>query len=265
MKVLLTLVVLLLLQQSDNKSISASQVELAIDCGSFVEYKTEAGITYQKDQYYSDSKVADYSLDSERNGVEIRFTKDQGLYFTERHQDYNFHYDLPLRTEGKFVIILRFTELYFQARGKRQFNINIGERTVRGNVDIAAEVQKNSAFDLYLPIEVRNSQVFYNSQVCQGGYDKYKRTVNVEFEKIEGRDNPKVDGIMVVKGGLQDTDYYETDQMRKSWIQTQEKAQAAQEEERVKGEMARLRKKEKTRQRHDDLDEEEEEEEDDEE
>ncbi len=141
MKVILFLLAFLLVSQSETRKIQADQVELAIDCGSFVEFRTEDGITYQKDQYFSESKVADYSLDSEKNGVEIRFTKDQGLYFTERHQDYNFHYNLPLQQEGKYVIILRFTELYFQTRNKRQFNINIGDKTVRGQVDIAAEVQ----------------------------------------------------------------------------------------------------------------------------
>jgi hypothetical protein len=40
----------------------------------------------------------------------------------------------------------------------------------------------------------------------------------VEFEKIEGRDNPKVDGLMLVRGELQDTDYYEINQKRESWI-----------------------------------------------
>lgn len=59
--------------------------------------------------------------------------------------------------------------------------------------------------------------MYANNALCPNGYDKYRKTIMVEFEKIEGRDNPKVDGIMIVRGGLGDSDYYEIDKMRREW------------------------------------------------
>jgi len=87
------------------------KVVLAIDCGSYSGWDSENGFRYQKDDYYSDSKVADYSVNNEKNGVSIRYTDDSMVYFTERHQDFSFNYRLPLTT-GKYVVILQFSEVF---------------------------------------------------------------------------------------------------------------------------------------------------------
>jgi len=82
----------------------------------------------------------------------------------------------------------------------------VGDRKVAERVDIVKEVGKNSAYDHYIEIEIANNKVYWKGLECHNSYQDAR--VKVELEKIEGRDNPKIDGIVVVKGGLVDTDYY---------------------------------------------------------
>ena len=68
------------------------------------------------------------------------------------------------------------------------------------------EVGKNSAYDHYIEIEIENQKVYWKGMECKESYQEGR--LRVELEKIHGKDNPKIDGIVVVRGGLIDTDYY---------------------------------------------------------
>jgi len=73
---------------------------------------------------------------------------------TERHADESFWYEVPVNSPGKYVLILKFTELYFKASRKRVFNIKFGETRTAEEIDIYARVGKNAAYDEYIEFEL---------------------------------------------------------------------------------------------------------------
>jgi len=120
---------------------------LAIDCGAeqskfaVDSYKFEADRGYQQN-----SKVADYSLNDELKNTDIKvrrimgqylgevlgvflkenllgrvlrniffhfikYTDDPFVYMTERHSEGSFSYQIPIKENGNYVLILKFAEV----------------------------------------------------------------------------------------------------------------------------------------------------------
>jgi len=73
---------------------------------------------------------------------------------TERHADESFWYEIPVNSPGKYVLILKFSELYFKASRKRVFNIKFGNTRVVEEVDVYSKVGKNAAYDEYIEFEL---------------------------------------------------------------------------------------------------------------
>lgn len=69
------------------------------------------GVRYQKDPS-KQGITSDFGkrLDIHR----VDFT-DQILYQTERYSHSSFGYDLPVKEDGSFVLVLKFSEVYFQS------------------------------------------------------------------------------------------------------------------------------------------------------
>jgi len=84
----------------------------------------------------------------------LRYTNDQPIYMTERHADDTFWYEVPVNTPGKYVLFLKFSELYFRASRKRVFNIKFGDTRTAEEIDIYSKVGKNAAYDEYIEFEL---------------------------------------------------------------------------------------------------------------
>ena len=69
--------------------------------------------------------MADYNNLLEEKDHQILFTKDSGVYRTERHGK-NFSYDIVIPTPGVYTLILKYAELWFNETGKRVFDLWIG-------------------------------------------------------------------------------------------------------------------------------------------
>jgi len=85
MNIRVMIVLILILSGIVGLEIKREKVVVAIDCGSYSGWDSDNGFRYEKDNYYSDSKVADYSMNNEKNGLNIRYTDDSMVYLTERH------------------------------------------------------------------------------------------------------------------------------------------------------------------------------------
>ena len=157
-----------------NARLNPSNVEIAINCGG-PEFRTKAGITYQKDDYFIGGEASDFGINSD-----IKNTKEKEIYQTERWSTEDLIYNIPLKKEGKYVLVLKFSEVYFNNKGEKIFDFKIGDETVLKHIDIYEKVGKNNA------------------------YDEFKLT----FVKKEA-DNPKVNALLIVRGNLKDTDYDE--------------------------------------------------------
>ena len=206
-----------------------SKVIAAINCGGD-EYTDKNGVKYEADKFFNGGTSSDHGL-----SFTIKNTEDELLYQTERWSSETLTYSLPLKSNinGKYVLILKFSEVYFNLKGGKIFNVALGKENVIKNLDIYAKVGKAEAYDEYIEFEIRNRQVYYKNKNCNKALDGDKLVVN--FKKGSA-DNPKVNAILLVKGNLKDTDY--TEKKKK-------------EEENKKKKMKMLKKEELINLRHD--------------
>ena len=206
-----------------------SKVVAAINCGGD-EYTDSNGITYDNDKYFLGGTSSDHGL----NYI-IKNTEDQVLYQTERWSSETLTYSIPLKSNinGKYVLNLKFSEVYFTNKGDKIFNVALGRETIIKNLDIYSKVGKAYALDEYVEFEIRNKQVYYKNKNCAKALMGDKLQIN--FVKGSA-DNPKINAILLVKGSLKDTDYIE--KMKK-------------EEENKKKRMKQMKKDELIALRHD--------------
>ena len=206
-----------------------SKVIAAINCGGD-EYIDNNGVKYEADKYFNGGTPSEHGLN-----FNIKNTDDEILYQTERWSSETLTYSLPLKSNinGKYVLILKFSEVYFNSKGEKIFNVALGKENIIRNLDIYAKVGKAEAYDEYVEFEIRNKQVYFKNKSCNKALDGDKLVVN--FKKGSA-DNPKVNALLLVKGNLKDTDY--TEKKKK-------------EEENKKKKMKMLKKEELINLRHD--------------
>ncbi|KAG8225265.1 hypothetical protein J437_LFUL006498 [Ladona fulva] len=122
------------------------------------------------------------------------------LYQTERYHHSTFGYDIPIKEDGDYVMVLKFSEVYFNAPNMKVFDVVLnGDHTIVAELDIYDRVGRGTAHDEYIPFHVEKGRLYYNDEESdiRGG------KIRVEF--IKGyRDNPKINAICVFKGSLED-------------------------------------------------------------
>ena len=185
-----------------NSKLNPSNVEIAINCGG-PEFRTKSGVTYQKDKYFVGGEASDFGMNSE-----IKNTKEKEIYQTERWSTEDLIYNIPLKKEGKFVLVLKFSEVYFNNKGEKIFDFKIGDETVLKHIDIYEKVGKNNAYDEFIEFELKKNKIYYDGKPVNDGYDPDNKTIKITFVKKEA-DNPKVNALLIVRGTLKDTDYEE--------------------------------------------------------
>ena len=228
-KIFLTFFILSIFYKYISCKLDSSKVIAAINCGGD-EYIDNNGVKYEADKYFNGGTPSEHGLN-----FNIKNTDDEILYQTERWSSETLTYSLPLKSNinGKYVLILKFSEVYFNSKGEKIFNVALGKENIIRNLDIYAKVGKAEAYDEYVEFEIRNKQVYFKNKSCNKALDGDKLVVN--FKKGSA-DNPKVNAILLVKGNLKDTDY--TEKKKK-------------EEENKKKKMKMLKKEELINLRHD--------------
>ena len=123
---------------------------------------------------------------------------------TERYgQGESFKYMIPISKEGKYTLILKFSEIYFQRPGEKIFDVKIGNKFVAKKLDILAHVlQKNIPYDHFVEIEYKNKKIYLEGEEVQGALKKGK--LQIDFN-VGAQDNPKVNAIVLARGGLENT------------------------------------------------------------
>ncbi len=116
------------------------------------QYESQAGVIFQADTDYSGGTAASIAAN-------ITGTDDPTLYQTERYG--SFTYNVPL-ANGNYDVTLKFAEIYWDAPGKRVFNVSIQGTQVITNLDIYAMAGKDAAYDLTFPATVTNGMLTIN-------------------------------------------------------------------------------------------------------
>jgi hypothetical protein len=185
-----------------NSKLNPSNVEIAINCGG-PEFRTKAGVTYKKDEYFNGGEASDFGTNSE-----IKNTKDKEIYQTERWSTEDLVYNIPLKKEGKYVLVLKFSEVYFNNKNEKIFDFKFGDETILENIDIYSQVGKDNAYDEFIEFELKNKQIYAKGKKIKNGYDEDNKTIKITFVKKD-KDNPKINGLLIIRGTLKDTDYEE--------------------------------------------------------
>jgi hypothetical protein len=137
-------------------SIKPEKVVIAINCGGDA-YEDSEGVVYEADNYYNTGNESDYGLQ-----YDIELTKDEELYQTERWADKDLVYTIPFdQSIGRYVVILKFSEVYFAQSGEKVFDIALGSKIVIKNLDIFDQVGKAKAHDEYIEFEIREDGYLY--------------------------------------------------------------------------------------------------------
>jgi len=185
-----------------NSRLNPSNVEIAINCGG-PEFRTKSGVVYQKDKFFNGGEASDFGMNSE-----IKNTKEKEIYQTERWSTEDLIYELPVKKEGKYVLVLKFSEVYFNNKGEKIFDFKIGDTTILKGIDIFAKVGKNCAYDEFIEFEIKNNNLYVEGKGIEHGYDSENQNIKITFVKKEA-DNPKINALLIVKGNLKNTDYDE--------------------------------------------------------
>jgi|GEM_PF-2693543 len=116
------------------------QARILINAGGGT-YTDTAGQTWSADQYFSGSSYAYASTTPS-----ITNTTNPALFKDERSgvNGASFAYQVPV-ANGIYLVNLNFAELYWNASGQRVFNVSLEGQTAIQNLDIWAQVGKNTA------------------------------------------------------------------------------------------------------------------------
>ncbi|XP_018124303.1 malectin-B isoform X2 [Xenopus laevis] len=124
--------------------------------------------------------------------------EDQVLYQTERYNEDSFGYDIPIKEEGEYVIVLKFAEVYFAQSQQKVFDIRVNGHTVVKDLDIFDRVGHSTAHDEIIPISIKKGKLS-----VQGEVSTFTGKLSVEF--VKGYyDNPKVCALYIMKGTADD-------------------------------------------------------------
>jgi len=153
------------------------------------------------------------------------------IYHSERWGE-NFSYRVPLsdKVDSTHTLVLKFSECYFWEPGMKVFDVVIGDSKVIKNMDpFMAAGNKLLPGDEFIDLQVRDRKLYVNGSLVKGGIKNNKLVIN--FAKGQA-DNPKVNGILLVSGGVENTHKKTYDAYRDAMYE----AQVQKEETRAKAE-----------------------------
>lgn len=168
-------------------------VIFAINVGGDAHTDTH-GIRYRKD-YLKSGIASDYG----RNSLIDRVPReDMILYQTERYDLQRFSYEVDVIEDGDYVLWLKFAEVWFNGPNLKVFQVLLNEEhSVIDELDIFAQVGRATAHDEYIPFQIKNGRL-----VVKGRSSSYSGKLQITFQRIDHRDNPKANAIIVWKGSV---------------------------------------------------------------
>ena len=179
-------------------ALDPSKVKHAINCGG-AEIVTSDGVRYNSDSGFSAGIASDHGKSSS-----IKLTPTPELYQTERYATGDFTYSVPISEAGNYVLILKFSEVWFTSEQQKIFSIQIGDQTVVEFLDIFSRVGIFAAYDEFVPFVYQKGKVLIDGSEVKNAVKGEK--LIIRFVKTDF-DNPKINAIVLLKGSLDDTNY----------------------------------------------------------
>ncbi|XP_029389506.1 malectin isoform X2 [Mus pahari] len=124
--------------------------------------------------------------------------EDQILYQTERYNEETFGYEVPVKEEGDYVLVLKFAEVYFAQSQQKVFDVRLNGHVVVKDLDIFDRVGHSTAHDEIIPMSIRKGKLS-----VQGEVSTFTGKLYIEF--VKGYyDNPKVCALYILAGTVDD-------------------------------------------------------------
>lgn len=178
-----------------SRSNAIGEIIWAVNCGGDAHVDSH-GIRYQRDTLNVGIN-SDYGKSMEINRVH---QDDQILYQTERYHTANFGYEIPIPHDGEYVLVLKFSEVWFTAPNQKVFDVMLNaEHIVVERLDIFSKVGRGTGHDEIVPLKVKDGKLYVKGESS----DLYYNKISVEFIKGD-RDNPKVNAIYLMKGTIEE-------------------------------------------------------------
>ncbi|KAF6016406.1 hypothetical protein EB796_025290 [Bugula neritina] len=154
-----------------------------------------SGIKYNKDTA-AVGEASDYG----RTMTIFRVPQqDQILYQTERYHTSDFSYNIPLKDDGDYVLVLKFSEVWFNAAHQKVFNVQLNGEDVVEQLDIYKEVGRGVAHDEIIPFKVKSKKLIVNGKKS----DIVGKSVSLTLVKGY-HDNPKLNAAYVAKAAVEE-------------------------------------------------------------
>ncbi|XP_077811543.1 malectin isoform X3 [Macaca mulatta] len=105
--------------------------------------------------------------------------EDQILYQTERYNEETFGYEVPIKEEGDYVLVLKFAEVYFAQSQQKVFDVRLNGHVVVKDLDIFDRVGHSTAHDEIIPMSIRKGKLS-----VQGEVSTFTGKLYIEFVKV---------------------------------------------------------------------------------
>lgn len=169
-----------------------------------VVYAVNAGGSHHVDengiQYIADPLNIGVASDyGQRFSIRRVSQNDQILYQTERWHDESFSYSIPVKSDGDYVLVLKFSEVYFTGSEQKVFGVQLNnQHMVVPSLDIFDKVGHATAHDEIISFSIQKGKL----QVG-GESSSFNNVLTVEFLK-GAADNPKICAFYLLKGKVED-------------------------------------------------------------
>ncbi|KIH61076.1 hypothetical protein ANCDUO_08657 [Ancylostoma duodenale] len=148
------------------------------------------GIVYREDQN-PQGTASDYGT---RWAFPNAPVEDRKLYETERYYEGDLIYSFDIPKDGNYVIIMKFSEVYFNNPGEKVFHVHVNDIPVKRSMDIFKEVgAAGAAYDLYVDISVNKKELTIGDLI--GDIDG-----ELQIRLVPVNDNPKINAIAILTG-----------------------------------------------------------------
>uniref|UniRef100_H2ZEL8 Malectin domain-containing protein n=1 Tax=Ciona savignyi TaxID=51511 RepID=H2ZEL8_CIOSA len=169
------------------------QVVYAVNAGG-ENHVDSNGISYLADPI----QVGTNSDYGRRQSISRAQPEDGLLYQTERWHDSSFSYNIPVKDDGDYVLVLKFAEVYFYGPNLKVFNIQLNDHSIVQDLDIFNLVGHSTAHDEIIPLSIKKGKLS-----VMGEYSTFNGILKLEMVK-GAADNPKICAFYLMKGSVSD-------------------------------------------------------------
>ncbi|OII72910.1 uncharacterized protein cubi_02141 [Cryptosporidium ubiquitum] len=175
-----------------------AEVIYAVNCGGPRHFSESENILYEEDNGYNGG----ISTDAGKQLSPFPYVEDDFVYQSERYsteKTLQYMIKLDKLTPGKFTIVLKFSEVHFKEAGMKVFSIAVGNVLFKQHFDIYKEVGFGVPMEEYIECMFDGENISVHGMNVTQGYSKEEKLLILAMFKQE--DNPKINAIVVYKGG----------------------------------------------------------------